>query len=85
MTANVVGRVCAADGGPVAGAAVAVVSAPVPLPDIAQITGSDGGFDIEAPEVGTYVLAVHAPDGAVRQVSVEVGLADPPPVEVILP
>lgn len=78
------GVVRRADGTPLAGASVALASAPVATPDIAQRTGADGRFALGAPVPGTYVLGVTAPDGETRRVEVTVGEGDPDPVEVSL-
>lgn len=50
-------------GQPVAGAVVAVAAAPVPVPDIAGLTGEDGRFSVIVPAVGRYVLTVHGERG----------------------
>lgn len=75
------GCVRGADGIPLAGAVVAVVSGPAPFPDIAQITGPDGAFELDVPEAGTYTIAVHGPDGATATVSAP---TDQPPADVAL-
>jgi len=54
------GHVVDQSGAPVAGARVMVSASPVPLPDIAQITGPDGGFALAAPAPGRYSIVVHA-------------------------
>ncbi|HEX8526059.1 carboxypeptidase-like regulatory domain-containing protein [Allosphingosinicella sp.] len=82
---TVTGRVTGPDGGPVAGAVIFVVAAPVPLPDIARLTGTDGSFDVDVPARGTYVIGANGPDGGRSDVEVEVGSSDPPPIEIALP
>lgn len=84
MAAALRGTVKGADGAPLAGASVALAEAPVATPDIAQLTGPDGGFALAAPVPGTYVVGVTAPDGETRRVEVTVGEGDPDPVEVSL-
>jgi hypothetical protein len=78
------GTVRGADGRPLAGASVALAEAPVATPDIAQLTGPDGGFAIAAPVPGAYVVAVTALDGQSRRLAVTVGAGDPEPIEVRL-
>jgi len=54
------GTVTNANGAPVAGAAVYVVSAPVSMPDIAQLTGADGRFALGAPAPGLYRIGIRS-------------------------
>lgn len=84
MAAALRGVVRGADGRPLAGASIALASAPVAIPDIAQLTGADGSFALGAPVPGTYVVGVTAPDGETRKIEVTVGEGDPDPVEVSL-
>jgi Carboxypeptidase regulatory-like domain len=67
------GTVKGPDGQPVAEAAVHFLEGPVPLPDIAQLTGGDGRFGLAAPAPGTYRLQVNAPGFDAVTVTVEVG------------
>jgi hypothetical protein len=46
--------------GPVALARVMIESAPASTPDIAALTGEDGGFVVGTVGPGRYVLVVHA-------------------------
>ena len=80
--AALTGRVVGPDGKALAGAAVAIASAPVPVPDLAQLTGADGGFDFKAPVPGTYAIEVSAPGGLTGEARVEVGVEDAAPVEI---
>jgi hypothetical protein len=64
----VVGTVRDLAGHPVAGARIAFVEGPVPLADIAALTGADGTFSLTAPVAGTYRIACHA-DGFQSQSS----------------
>ena len=50
------GRVLDKAGRPVAGARVMVDAAPAPMPDIALLSGEDGGFVLAAPAPGAYRL-----------------------------
>jgi hypothetical protein len=54
------GRVRDVKGAPVAQAAVYVIAAPHPQPDIAQLTGDDGGFEVDVGGAGTYVIGARA-------------------------
>jgi len=78
LTVAVLSVGCAADGGatvlsgtvvdpagrPVAGATVAVVDAPVAVPDIAAITGDDGSFSFGVPAAGSYRVAAYGESGS---------------------
>jgi hypothetical protein len=48
-------------GRPLAEAAVAFADSPVPVPDVAVLTGADGRFVLAAPGPGAYTVAVNAP------------------------
>jgi hypothetical protein len=50
------GVVCTANGSPVPAARVYFVDGPVPLPDIAAFTDSEGTFAMTAPQEGAYTL-----------------------------
>lgn len=67
------GTVLDAAGRPVAMAAVYVVSAPLPQPDIAQMSAPDGTFTIAAPVAGTYVVGARSDDAGQGSGSVTVG------------
>ena len=71
----IVGVVLDTAGRPVADATVAVVAAPVPVADIAALTGPDGRFTIAVPEPGDYTLLATAPDSRSARVSVRVDVA----------
>ena len=47
-------------GSPVEGARVYFTDAPVPMPDIAAVTGPDGRFSLGAPVDGTYTIECRA-------------------------
>ncbi|HEY5981236.1 MAG TPA: carboxypeptidase-like regulatory domain-containing protein [Microlunatus sp.] len=47
-------------GRPVVGAAVLIASSPIPVPDIAALTGADGLFSIAVPVPGAYRLIVRS-------------------------
>lgn len=68
----IVGVVTDAEGEPVPGAVISLTAGPVPLPDIAMLTGEDGSFSITAPMPGTYELACNFDDGRSLRARVEV-------------
>ena len=47
-------------GRPVGGARIVFAAGPVPLPEIAAITGEDGSFCLSAPIPGKYRIACYA-------------------------
>ena len=67
------GRVLTAEGEPVAAAAVYFVRGPVALPDVAQVTGADGGFSLTAPVPGPYRIGVTPPGAPAVEREVTVG------------
>ena len=54
------GAVTDPSGHPVVGATVLIASSPVPVPDIAALTGEDGTFSIAVPAPGEYRLVVRS-------------------------
>ncbi len=60
------------NGQPVAGASVYFVSAPVSMPDIAQLTDSKGIFRVSVPAKGRYVIGVKAADWGMKEVTLVV-------------
>ena len=84
MAQPIDGRVTDAEGRPLPGASVYVVVAPVAMPDIAQLTGPDGGFQLAAPAAGTYRIGIAAPGHAGREVDVAVTAAGAAPVRVAM-
>lgn len=76
------GQVTDAAGQPLAGASVYIVAAPVATPDIALLTGADGGFRLSAPAAGTYRIGVAAPGYGNHEVEVAVAGGGAPPVRV---
>lgn len=67
------GRVRDTAGAPVAQARVAFAEAPVPVPDVAALTGPDGRFALGAPAAGRYVVVAAADGHAPARVAVDVG------------
>jgi hypothetical protein len=74
-------------GRPLADVAVAFTRAPVPVPDIAVLTGADGRFVLAAPAPGAYTVAVNAPGHAGRTADLRVdpGGAQEVHVEITVP
>ncbi len=81
----IAGRVVDEAGSSVAMASVYVLEAPVALPDIAQLTGPDGGFRLSAPVPGTYRIGVRHDRYAPAEASarVDAGRAETA-VEIVL-
>ncbi len=69
------GTVTDPSGHPVAGATVLIASAPVPVPDIAALTGADGAFSIAVPAPGAYRLVVRSQVDTV-EVTVDIAAAE---------
>lgn len=68
----VAGRVLGASGIPLPEARVAFAEAPVPVPDIAAVTGADGRFALSAPAPGRYVVVAAADGHVTAQVALDV-------------
>lgn len=56
----ITGEVRDPEGRPAAQARVFFISSPVPLPDIAMLTGADGKFTLSVPVAGSYEIGVNA-------------------------
>lgn len=78
------GRVRAPTGQPVAQARVYFVQGPDPLPDVAALTGADGGFALAAPVAGSYELGCSAEGFAGATIAVHVAAGPLAPVEIRL-
>jgi Carboxypeptidase regulatory-like domain len=78
------GHVIGTDGQAVAGANVMFAEGPVALPDIAQVTDTQGAFSLAAPVSGTYRLVVNAPEHRTWERAVRVGRKNETVVEVVL-
>jgi hypothetical protein len=70
------GRVLDEAGTPVAQAAVYVISAPGPHADIAQVTGADGAFEVEAGPPGSYVIGARSDTAGEGRAEVAVASGD---------
>jgi Carboxypeptidase regulatory-like domain len=66
------GVVLSEEGTPTKDAVVSLTSGPVPLPDIAAVTGEDGAFTLTAPATGQYAVTVVYPEGRQEIRTVEV-------------
>jgi hypothetical protein len=69
------GAVTDPSGHPVVGATVLIASSPVPVPDIAALTGEDGTFSIAVPAPGEFRLVVRSQVDTV-EVTVQVAAAE---------
>ena len=78
------GHVVDPQGRPVAEAVVYVVSAPMSMPDIAQLTDKEGQFTISAPGLGRYTLGFRSDDWRSTQIDIEVSSEEPVTIEVQL-
>jgi uncharacterized GH25 family protein len=76
------GHVVDPQGHPVAEAAVYVVSAPVSMPDIAQLTDEKGQFTMSVPKVGRYTLGFRSEAWGSTQTDIEVSSEEPVAIEV---
>jgi Carboxypeptidase regulatory-like domain len=63
-------------GDPVEGARVYFASGPVPLADIAALTGPDGSFSLSAPAPGSYEVECAAEGESTQRATVEVTQAE---------
>ncbi|HSK25376.1 MAG TPA: carboxypeptidase-like regulatory domain-containing protein [Jiangellales bacterium] len=72
-------------GRPLAGVRVFFTSSPVPVPDVATVTGADGAFQLTAPAPGEYEVRCVLPDGRGRAVAVRVTAGSGSVVAVDLP
>ena len=66
------GRVVDAAGKPVAWARVMFARSPVPLPDVALMTGEDGSFTLSVPENGSYEILTMSDDQGQSTTTVDV-------------
>ena len=71
-TMLITGVVQEKDGGAIAGASVYFLSGPVPLPDIAGLTGEDGSFTLSAPAPGMYRIGARAAGYSPGEVEIRV-------------
>jgi hypothetical protein len=73
-----------AHGRPVAQARVYFVDGPVPLPEIAALTGSDGSFKLTAPAPGAYQIECATDTSTPARVTVNVVGGKETPVKIKL-
>lgn len=59
-------------GAPLAEASIGFASAPVALPDVAALTGTDGRFRLSVPTPGSYSLVCTLPDGTNETRTIEI-------------
>ena len=82
--AVVSGRVLDAAGAPVEHARVGFADAPLPVADVAALTGPDGRFALSAPGPGRYAIFGAAEGHPAAQMAVDVHGDDPVKVELTL-
>jgi hypothetical protein len=70
--ALVSGKVIDAQGRPVAGARVFFSRSPLPVPDVALVTGDDGSYTMSAPSEGHYEITAVADEHGSTKAEVEV-------------
>jgi hypothetical protein len=80
----VIGSVVDAFGHPVPDARVALTTSPVDVPDIALLTGEDGGFSFAVPAEGTYGVAAVTDEGRTEK-TVQVRRGVESRVRLVLP
>jgi len=78
------GTVVDASGHPVPDARVAFTTTPVPVPDIALLTGEDGEFSVAVPAEGSYGLAAVTDAGRAEE-TVEVRRGSTNRVRLVVP
>jgi Carboxypeptidase regulatory-like domain len=66
---TIAGQVLNAQGQPVAGARVFIVSAPGAVPDVALLSDGQGRFTLPAPLPGRYELGAHGDAGGSARVT----------------
>ena len=81
---EILGTVAGPDGARIAEAAVYFLEGPVPLPDIAQLTDAEGGFQLTAPTPGLYRIGVRASGFEPAEVTVETRGEPEVAVEIVL-
>ncbi|MCC6456063.1 MAG: carboxypeptidase regulatory-like domain-containing protein [Caldilineaceae bacterium] len=67
---------------PLAQVAIYVISAPVSMPDIAQLTGELGEFTLSAPAPGSYTIGARSEKWGTTQAEVEVQGVEPVAVKM---
>lgn len=79
--ATITGYVKDQNGNPVVGASIYIVSAPVRMPDIAQLTDDQGKFILGAPTPGKYTIGIRSDELGAIQKEIEV-INDPISFEI---
>ena len=76
------GQVVDSQGRPLAQAAIYVISGPVAMPDIAQVTDDQGRFTLAAPVAGNYRIGARAEPWGTVQADVEVIASQPASIKL---
>lgn len=63
-----------ASGSPVAGAVIAVTTAPGEMTDLGYVTGDDGAITLTLPEAGSYGFTLTSADGGMMMASKQLGV-----------
>lgn len=80
----IAGQVLDPAGQPAAQVRVYFVDGPVPLPDIAMLTGDDGTFRLAVPAPGEYRIGISADGCMALAAKTVVGAAGSPPLRLRL-
>lgn len=78
------GHVRTPDGEPVAEARVFYTESPVPMPDVAALSGADGRFELSTPAAGSYTVGSVLEGFGSSTVTVVVEADRPADVEITL-
>lgn len=73
MTYIISGVISDSDGKPLADAQIYFTESPMPLPDIAMLTDSDGKYSLSVPSAGKYGIGYNAAGFASKKVTVTIG------------
>lgn len=76
------GKVIGPNGEPVREASIYFVSAPVNMPDVAQLTDDEGQFTLSLSAKGQYVLGVSSDEWETTQTPIEIHGDEPLDVDI---
>ena len=82
--ASIVGRVRDGAGEPIPDARVYIVTGPGAFPDVAALTGDDGGFTLPAATPGLYRVQAAADGFGTREAAVTVAAGERAACEIVL-
>ena len=78
------GQVRTPDGQPIAEARVFYTESPVPMPDVAALSGADGRFELSTPAAGRYTVGLAMEGYASSSVTVDVEAEQPADIDITL-